>query len=213
MGQRKRSRCWLLQVPGVVVQWFHFLRLRHSRISFFLCPLAETEVLPQTPPFAIDSSRFKMFNRLSICLPLLLVPNLVEGWITQPPTRTRPATNLGAEGGFSEGLNTVSNGGKGSSSRFCKAKELVKELLEEERCFATDSGALAFGEACAVNVVYEDCFEPQPFVGRAVRNFLRECEPVGTITLPVLTSLFFVERDESHESQSGKAKGSRRCSN
>ena len=26
----------------------------------------------------------------------------------------------------------------------------------------------AFGEACALDCIYEDCFEPQPFVGKLV---------------------------------------------
>ena len=60
--------------------------------------------------------------------------------------------------------NNAANAG---SSRFCKARELVKELVEVDKCFATLDGAAAFGEACAANIVYEDCFEPQPFVGRA----------------------------------------------
>jgi SnoaL-like domain len=54
-----------------------------------------------------------------------------------------------------------------STGRLCKARELIKELVEVEKCFATIDGAVAFGEACATNIVYEDCFEPQPFVGRA----------------------------------------------
>uniref|UniRef100_A0A7S4EF29 SnoaL-like domain-containing protein n=1 Tax=Pseudo-nitzschia australis TaxID=44445 RepID=A0A7S4EF29_9STRA len=55
--------------------------------------------------------------------------------------------------------------------RFCKARELVHSLVEEEKCFSKESGAVAFGEVCAANCIYEDCFEPQPFVGkRAVTN-------------------------------------------
>eukprot|EP00978_Attheya_sp_CCMP212_P041342 scaffold235821_cov46-Attheya_sp.AAC.2 len=46
------------------------------------------------------------------------------------------------------------------------AKELVRSLIEEEQCFTTESGARAFGEVCAANIVYEDCYEPQPVVGR-----------------------------------------------
>ena len=52
--------------------------------------------------------------------------------------------------------------------RFCKARELVRSLVEEEKCFSKESGALAFGEVCAANCIYEDCFEPQPFVGKRV---------------------------------------------
>ena len=48
------------------------------------------------------------------------------------------------------------------------AQELVTSLVQEEKCFATESGAKAFGDACAFNVVYEDCFEAQPFSGKTV---------------------------------------------
>lgn len=46
------------------------------------------------------------------------------------------------------------------------ARELIKSLVEEEGCFTSESGARAFGNACAFDVVYEDCYEPQPFVGK-----------------------------------------------
>lgn len=54
------------------------------------------------------------------------------------------------------------------SSRTCRARDLVKSLVEEEECFTTESGAYAFGEVCAPDIVYEDRFEPQPILGRAV---------------------------------------------
>mmetsp|Transcript_16883 Transcript_16883/g.46660 ORF Transcript_16883/g.46660 Transcript_16883/m.46660 type:complete len:374 (-) Transcript_16883:312-1433(-) len=54
-----------------------------------------------------------------------------------------------------------------SSKRLCRARALVKSLVEEDKCFSTDEGAIAFGNVCAINVVYEDCFEPQPIVGKA----------------------------------------------
>jgi hypothetical protein len=58
-----------------------------------------------------------------------------------------------------------------SASRFCKARELVKSLIEEEKCFSTEAGAMEFGAVCAANIVYEDCFKPQPFVGKTVRRY------------------------------------------
>jgi hypothetical protein len=53
-----------------------------------------------------------------------------------------------------------------SSTGLRKAQELVKSLVTEKNCFSTESGAKAFGDACAFNIVYEDCFEPQPIVGK-----------------------------------------------
>ena len=52
--------------------------------------------------------------------------------------------------------------------RRTRARDLVYSLIQEENCFTTESGAQAFANACAINVLYEDCYEPQPFVGRMV---------------------------------------------
>jgi len=54
-----------------------------------------------------------------------------------------------------------------SGVRFCKARELVLELVNDKKCFTTEAGARAFGEACGPDVVYEDRFEPQPMIGKA----------------------------------------------
>ena len=49
-----------------------------------------------------------------------------------------------------------------------KVRELVRSLVEEENRFSSKSGSIAFRKACSSNCVYEDCYEPQPFVGREV---------------------------------------------
>lgn len=46
------------------------------------------------------------------------------------------------------------------------ARDLMRSLVEDENCYTTETGAQAFADACATNIVYEDCYEPQPFVGR-----------------------------------------------
>jgi len=46
------------------------------------------------------------------------------------------------------------------------ASSLIQSLITEEKCFSTVEGAQIFADSCAVNVVYEDCYEPQPFVGK-----------------------------------------------
>eukprot|EP00545_Synedropsis_sp_CCMP1620_P013923 CAMPEP_0119006458 /NCGR_PEP_ID=MMETSP1176-20130426/2304_1 /TAXON_ID=265551 /ORGANISM="Synedropsis recta cf, Strain CCMP1620" /LENGTH=342 /DNA_ID=CAMNT_0006958371 /DNA_START=27 /DNA_END=1055 /DNA_ORIENTATION=+ len=53
-----------------------------------------------------------------------------------------------------------------ASTGLRKAQELIKSLVEEKKCFSTEAGAKSFGDACAFNVVYEDCFQPQPVVGK-----------------------------------------------
>ena len=51
-----------------------------------------------------------------------------------------------------------------------RARDLILSLVEEQQCFISESGARAFGEVCAANIVYEDCYEPQPVVGKTVRE-------------------------------------------
>jgi hypothetical protein len=46
------------------------------------------------------------------------------------------------------------------------ARDLIFSLVEEEECFTTETGARSFGDACSINIVYEDCFEAQPIVGK-----------------------------------------------
>eukprot|EP00548_Thalassiothrix_antarctica_P001019 CAMPEP_0194132196 /NCGR_PEP_ID=MMETSP0152-20130528/2726_1 /TAXON_ID=1049557 /ORGANISM="Thalassiothrix antarctica, Strain L6-D1" /LENGTH=339 /DNA_ID=CAMNT_0038827161 /DNA_START=63 /DNA_END=1082 /DNA_ORIENTATION=- len=47
------------------------------------------------------------------------------------------------------------------------ANSLIEALIVEEECFTTTNGAREFEDACAPNIVYEDCYEPQPIVGSA----------------------------------------------
>lgn len=79
--------------------------------------------------------------------------SLSAGQLCRPPSFT------------STKLHAVSKAAS-SSSRLCRAKELIQSLVQEDKCFSTDAGARAFGEVCATNIVYEDCYEPQPIVGR-----------------------------------------------
>lgn len=46
------------------------------------------------------------------------------------------------------------------------ARDLVSRLVIDEKCYTSSSGATAFGDACADDVVYDDCYEPEPIVGR-----------------------------------------------
>jgi hypothetical protein len=47
-----------------------------------------------------------------------------------------------------------------------RARDLMRALIEEEKCYATGAGARALVDVCAIDVVYEDRFEPQPIVGK-----------------------------------------------
>ncbi len=100
------------------------------------------------------------------------MPSIAQAW-TSPPTSSaqyRPASLLNVQTNFFESLTAIfSSGDKVAPSRSCKARDLVTNLIEDERCFATDAGALAFGQVCASDVVYDDCFESKPFVGKTVR--------------------------------------------
>jgi hypothetical protein len=57
-----------------------------------------------------------------------------------------------------------------SAKRFCKAQDLVTTLVKNEKCFSSETGAAAFVEACAPDVVYDDCYSSTPFVGREVHH-------------------------------------------
>ena len=57
-----------------------------------------------------------------------------------------------------------------TKQRLCRARDLMKDLVEEQACYVTNSGAQAFVDACAANVVIEDRFFPQPFLGKTVRT-------------------------------------------
>ena len=52
-----------------------------------------------------------------------------------------------------------------TGARATPAREIMKVLVDEKKCFSTVDGAKSFGAACADDVVYEDLFEPEPFVG------------------------------------------------
>lgn len=55
------------------------------------------------------------------------------------------------------------------------ASNLISSLITDEKCFTTETGAKTFVDSCATNIVYEDCYHPQPFVGRpAVEEYLKE---------------------------------------
>eukprot|EP00979_Chaetoceros_neogracilis_P007015 scaffold1459_cov183-Chaetoceros_neogracile.AAC.9 len=46
------------------------------------------------------------------------------------------------------------------------ASTLIQSLVINEKCFTSTAGAQLFADSCASNVIYEDCYHPQPFVGR-----------------------------------------------
>jgi hypothetical protein len=61
------------------------------------------------------------------------------------------------------------------------ARDLILSLVEEEQCFTTETGARSFGDACSINIVYEDCYEPQPIVGKTVSIL----DPLASLNLIV----------------------------
>ena len=54
---------------------------------------------------------------------------------------------------------------KPQGARSTPARDIMKSLVDEKKCFSTEDGAKSFGASCADDVVYEDLFEPEPFVG------------------------------------------------
>ncbi|CAB9506346.1 expressed unknown protein [Seminavis robusta] len=93
------------------------------------------------------------FARVTVVAVLALSSSVTNGFSLQRSSSASSCTLLRAAS-------------SASSTRFCRAKELIKELVEDSKCFSSESGAKAFGEACATDIVYEDCYEPQPIVGQ-----------------------------------------------
>lgn len=62
--------------------------------------------------------------------------------------------------------NNFNKNAKASTPKF-SASSIMTTLINDEKCFTTTSGAQTFIESCAANIVIEDTFHPQPFVGRA----------------------------------------------
>ena len=92
---------------------------------------------------------------------ILFLLTSVQCFVTSPPTANslsswrRNHSLLFAEKGDS------------SSSSLKRARDLVRCLVEEDKCYVTESGARSFADVCAPNVVIADCFYPQPFVGKS----------------------------------------------
>jgi hypothetical protein len=85
-----------------------------------------------------------------------VAPSVVPTTYDSRATTTRRSTLL---------LSQLSSG-PASSIGIKRAQELVQSLVLDQECFTTLEGSKAFADACAFNVVYEDCFEPHPIVGR-----------------------------------------------
>ena len=82
-------------------------------------------------------------------------------------TTSSPALLLHSQASSND-KNTIASRQKVVQNK--NAPKLVRQLVQEENCFSTETGARAFGEACADTVIYDDCFEPEPFVGKEVRR-------------------------------------------
>lgn len=63
--------------------------------------------------------------------------------------------------------SSTSSGNNERGGKFLMAQSLMLSLINEEKCFSTVDGAERFAASCAVDVLYEDCYEPQPLVGKA----------------------------------------------
>ena len=69
-----------------------------------------------------------------------------------PPRRSSATKRLSATAAKTSGLR--------------RARDLVKFLVEEEKCYSSENSIQPFVDACAPNVVIADRFYPQPFNGK-----------------------------------------------
>jgi hypothetical protein len=121
---------------------------------------------------AIDTMLIFLLKKITIykitsmrfTVPLILLLATVDAfWSTAVQPRRHVPTRLQA------------------ATQTCRARDLIQSLVDDEKCFVTETGAKAFGEVCAMNIVYEDRFEPQPVVGRSAvtSHLLRKAEMRG----------------------------------
>lgn len=104
---------------------------------------------------ALRRRQMKIFTHLILCL-------TVEGFMA-PLRRSKISTQVSIS--VSRRIDAAKGDGD-LPSGIRRAQELVNMLVVDEKCFSTEQGAITFGEACSFNVVYEDCFQPQPIVGK-----------------------------------------------
>ena len=69
-----------------------------------------------------------------------------------------------------------------------RARDLVKYLVEEEKCYTSDNSIQAFVDACASNVIIEDRFYPQPWNGKSgadayIRDRIAQRKGKGTVRI------------------------------
>lgn len=108
----------------------------------------------------------------SVAVTNAFVPNsapLMGGTATSSHHEESSSSSLSVVGGFLQDLFPKGSSPLTLGGEF-QARDLMKNLIQDKKCFATEVGALSFGEACADDVVYNDCYEQKPFVGKEVRR-------------------------------------------
>lgn len=104
-----------------------------------------------------------------LCVGLLfLIPfsttTRVHGFV-----QTNPINPLSLQKQHQQRINSNSNTRPSSTileaTRVGRAQSLVQSLVTGANCYSTAAGAREFASECALDVVYEDRFMPQPIVG------------------------------------------------
>lgn len=104
-----------------------------------------------------------------------IIPLSTNKALSTKPTfsSVRPTSSLNLFDGFFKTLkenipggDTITSEATVTSTKTKFAMELIQELVRDDKCFSNAEGANKFADVCAMDVVYEDCFEPQPFTGR-----------------------------------------------
>eukprot|EP00984_Skeletonema_dohrnii_P024024 scaffold13134_cov159-Skeletonema_dohrnii-CCMP3373.AAC.2 len=105
---------------------------------------------------------------------LFAAPLSITAFVFSPKHHT-PSTSLASSTGNAlDSILSVFDNKKSNNNNYQLAQSIMLSLINDEKCFSTTAGAQKFAESCAVDVVFEDCYEPQPIVGRsAVLDYLR----------------------------------------
>lgn len=113
------------------------------------------------PTYHSHQLMMMMMTRLSSAVAALLAtPLMSTAFVSLPKHSRQHITALAA-------LDSILSVFETNKKDYRLAQSIMLSLINDEKCFTTTAGAQKFADSCAIDVVYEDCYEPQPLVGRS----------------------------------------------
>jgi hypothetical protein len=90
----------------------------------------------------------------------------IQLWASTDTSSSSSSNSESSSSSSSSPLDKFSKTTTSTTGGLRRARDLVLSLVQDEKCYTTESGAAAFAQVCAANVIIEDCFFPQPFNGK-----------------------------------------------